>query len=250
MTPVLATDRLCKNFGALRVVQDVNFALGAGMRHALIGPNGAGKSTFVSLLTGAIPVTSGRVRLGESDVTSLPTERRVARGLTRTFQINTLFARLSPLEAATLAVSHRRGETRNPFRRLSACRESIDEAFDLIAGLGLADDALKPTGELAYGRQRLVEIALALAMRPSVLLLDEPAAGVPTGESNDLFAAIIRLPASTAVLFIEHDMDLVFRFAQRITVMVSGQILREGSPDDIAKDPEVRKVYLSDWTSH
>jgi branched-chain amino acid transport system ATP-binding protein len=247
MTPALATERLCKNFGALRVVQDVDFALGAGARHALIGPNGAGKSTLVNLLTGTLAPTSGSVWLGGDDVTSLPTESRVTRGLTRTFQINTLFARFSPLEATALAVSQRRGETLNPLRGFASGGDSIDEAFELLTSLGLGHDALRPTRELPYGRQRVVEIALALAVKPSVLLLDEPAAGVPTSESHDLIDGIMRLPASTAVLFIEHDMDLVFRFAQRITVLVAGRTLREGPPDEIAADPEVRKVYLSDW---
>jgi ABC-type branched-subunit amino acid transport system ATPase component len=247
MTPALATERLCKNFGALRVVQDVDFALGAGARHALIGPNGAGKSTLVNILTGALAPSSGIVRLGGDDVTSLTTERRVVRGLTRTFQINTLFARFSPLEATALAVSQRRGETLNPLRGFSSSGESVDEAFELLASLGLGRDALRPTRELPYGRQRVVEIALALAVKPSVLLLDEPAAGVPASDSHDLIDGIMRLPTSTAVLFIEHDMNLVFRFAQRITVLVAGRTLREGPPDEIAEDPEVRKVYLSDW---
>jgi ABC-type branched-subunit amino acid transport system ATPase component len=240
----LSTERLCRSFGALQVANDIAFVLPHGARHALIGPNGAGKSTLLNLMTGALEPSSGRVLLNGVDVTALPAEARVKRGLVRTFQINTLFPEMTPMQATTLAVSERLGFGHRVLRAMSSCRQAIDEAYVILERLGLAGDARRPTRELAYGRQRLVEIALALASQPRVLLLDEPAAGVPAKESAELFAALAELPRDIAVLFIEHDMELVFRFAERITVLVSGRILREGTPAEIAADPLVREVYL------
>ncbi len=246
MTAVLATRDLRRSFGALEVTAGVDLALMPGARHALIGPNGAGKSTLINLLTGALRPSAGRVVLAGQDVTDLPVAARVARGLSRTFQINTLFPRLTPLEAVLVAVCRRTGALARPLRRLAGCTAEIDEAHDLVARFGLEAVCDRPTGELAYGQQRLLEIALALAARPRVLLLDEPAAGVPARESAILMTAIAGLPRDVAVLFIEHDMELVFRFAERITVLVAGRILREGTPDEIAGDPEVRRVYLGE----
>jgi ABC-type branched-subunit amino acid transport system ATPase component len=243
---VLETEALNRSFGALRVTQDVSFRLPRGARYALIGPNGAGKSTFINLLTGVLTPSSGRIRLHGQDVTRKPAEERVRRGLARTFQINTLFPKLSPLEATVLAIARRHGLVINPFKRLAGCTAEIDEAYELLSRFDFGDDAGRPTHELAYGRQRLLEIVLALAAQPTVLLLDEPAAGVPQQESAEIFAALAALPADIAVLFIEHDMDVVFRFAQRITVLVAGQILCEGTPEQIADHPQVREVYLGD----
>jgi branched-chain amino acid transport system ATP-binding protein len=245
-TDALVADRLCKSFGALRVAQDLDFRLPVGARHALIGPNGAGKSTLINMLVGYLKPSSGRVLLGGDDVTMLAPEARVRRGLGRTFQINALFPALTPLEAVTLAVCQRQGIGGNFLRPLTRCGEAIDEAGALLADLGLAEDRRRPTNELAYGRQRVLEIALALAGRPKVLLLDEPAAGVAEEESGELYDAIAALPGDVAVLVIEHDMDLVFRFAQRISVMVAGQMLCEGTPAEISVDPEVRAVYLGE----
>lgn len=241
---VLATQGLCKSFGALRVTNNVSFSLPAGARHALIGPNGAGKSTLINLLTGTISPSSGQIYLHGQDVTSMSTERRVRDGLVRTFQVNTLFPNLTPIEATTLAVSQRLGIGGSIMRRMSRCGAAIDEAYALLEQLDLAAFYRRPTRELPYGRQRLVEIALALAMRPKILLLDEPAAGIPARESEELFSLIASLPSDIAILFIEHDMDLVFRFAQRITVLVAGGILCEGTPIEIAAHPVVRSVYL------
>jgi branched-chain amino acid transport system ATP-binding protein len=241
---VLAADGLCKSFGALAVAQNIDFALPQGARHALIGPNGAGKTTFINLLTGMLAPNAGTVRLLGEDITRTAPHRRVKRGLARTFQINTLFPALTPLEAVTLAVCQRRGEADHWLARLSKHKDAIDEAYALLRSLNLAGDCLRPTRELAYGKQRLVEIALALACKPKVLLLDEPAAGVPRGESDELFGVIAALPDDLAILFIEHDMELVFRFARRITVLVGGRILREGSPQEIADDAQVQQVYL------
>ena len=195
-------------------------------------------------MTGMLPPDRGAIFLGEEEITTLKPEERVKRGLVRTFQINTLFPHLNALEAVALAVCERRGLAGVFWRRLPAFHEAVEEAHAILGSLGLGASWRRPTRELAYGQQRLLEIALALATRPRVLLLDEPAAGVPRDESAELFDAIAGLAQEIAVLFIEHDMDVVFRFARRIIVMVGGRILVEGSPDEIAADPRVREVYL------
>ena len=241
---VLSTRGLAKSFGSLVVAQDIALEMPQGVRYALIGPNGAGKTTLINLITGMLRPDAGQIFLGDVDISSLAPEARVKRGLARTFQINTLFASLSALEAVTLAVCERRGEAGTWWRSLPSYREAIDEAYDILVSLKLGADCTRPTRELAYGRQRLLEIALALATRPKVLLLDEPAAGVPKDESGDLFEAISGLASELTVLFIEHDMNVVFRFASRIIVMVGGRILVEGTPAEIARNPEVRTVYL------
>jgi len=240
----LAADGLSRSFGSLRVADQVSFELPVGARYALIGPNGAGKTTLINLLTGILHPDAGRVFLDGAEVTGLDPDRRVKRGLARTFQINQLFPALTPLEAVTLAVCERMGLAGDWRRRLTSCRAAIDEAAELLAALRLTEDCNRPTAELAYGRQRLLEIALALAAKPKVLLLDEPAAGVPAAESAELFEVIAGLPADIAVLFIEHDMHLVFRFATRIIVLAAGRVLAEGTPAEIAEDPQVREVYL------
>jgi ABC-type branched-subunit amino acid transport system ATPase component len=195
-------------------------------------------------MTGMLAPDGGRIFLGEEEITSLRPEERVKRGLVRTFQINTLFPHLNALESVALAVCERRGIAGVFWRRLPVFREALEEAYSILASLRLDGSWRRPTRELAYGQQRLLEIALALATRPKVLLLDEPAAGVPHDESAELFEAIAGLSGDIAVLFIEHDMNLVFRFARRIIVMVGGRILVEGAPDEIAADPRVREVYL------
>ncbi|HEX3350190.1 MAG TPA: ABC transporter ATP-binding protein [Acetobacteraceae bacterium] len=242
----LETVGLNRSFGSLHVTRDVNFRLPYGARHALIGPNGAGKSTLINLLTGILPPSSGSVKLDGADVTQVPAERRVRRGLVRTFQINTLFADLTPLESVVMAVSERDGIGFNPVRSLSGCRSAIAESAALLERLGFGADARRRTRELPYGRQRLLEIALALSLNPKVLLLDEPAAGVPTGESTEIFEVIAALPSDVAVLFIEHDMELVARFAQHVTVLVAGEIMTEGTPAEIGAHPGVREVYLGE----
>jgi branched-chain amino acid transport system ATP-binding protein len=244
MTAVLRTEALTRRFGALAAVSDVSLALPRGARHALIGPNGAGKTTFIDLLTGALAPTSGDVFLGDERITALPQHRRVKRGLTRTFQINTLFPGLTVVEAVVLAILEREGRAAEWRRDVASHRQDTIEAMDLLGELGLAGDANTRTASLPYGRQRLVEIALGLATRPRILLLDEPAAGIPAAESSEVLGAIAALPPSVTVLFIEHDMDLVFRFAQRITVLAAGRILAEGTPESISRDERVREVYL------
>jgi branched-chain amino acid transport system ATP-binding protein len=242
--PALRTSGLCKSFGSLGVTQDVALTLPRGARYALIGPNGAGKTTLINLITGALRPDAGKILLGEEDITALEPDRRVKRGLARTFQINTLFPDLEPLEAVTLAVCEREGIAGVWWRSLAGCHHAVDEAYEILASLRLDAVCTRPTRQLAYGQQRLLEISLALTTKPKVLLLDEPAAGVPRQESGALFEAIASLPADIAVLFIEHDMEVVFRFASQVIVMVGGRLLVEGTPAEIAADTRVREVYL------
>jgi branched-chain amino acid transport system ATP-binding protein len=242
--PALATRGLDKSFGSLAVARGVELALPQGERYALIGPNGAGKTTLINLITGMLKPDKGQIFLGDTDITALRPEARVKCGLVRTFQINTLFPRLSALEAVTLAVCERRGYTGSWWRELPAYDDAVEEAYAILVSLRLAASCYRPTRELAYGQQRLLEIALALATRPRVLLLDEPAAGVPQGESAELFSVISALSRDITLLFIEHDMNVVFRFAHRIIVMAAGRILVEGTPEEIAADARVREVYL------
>jgi branched-chain amino acid transport system ATP-binding protein len=242
----LETHRLCKSFGALTVAQEIDFRLERGVRHALIGPNGAGKTSFVNLVTGVLEPTGGEIRLDGDDVTRLPQAARVKRGLVRTFQISALFRRLCALENVALAIAERDGIGGGLWRPAGRHRRVVEEAYSLLERLGLADDALRLVETLAYGRQRLIEIAVALGLSPKVLLLDEPAAGVPSSESGIIIDIVERLPADIAVLIIEHDMDLVFRLARRITVLVQGRVLVEGPPEEIAADARVRQVYLGE----
>ena len=224
------------------MAQDIALELPPGVRYALIGPNGAGKTTLMNLMTGMLAPDSGQIFLGGEEITALRPDTRVRKGLARTFQINTLFPQLSALEAVTLAVLEREGHAHNWWRSLPRFGPAIAEAQGILDSLKIP--GTRVTRELPYGQQRLLEIALALATRPRVLLLDEPAAGVPKDESAALFDAIANLSRELTILFIEHDMDVVFRFASRIIVMVGGRILVEGAPDEIARDERVREVYL------
>jgi ABC-type branched-subunit amino acid transport system ATPase component len=241
---VLSTRNINKKFGSLVVAQDIALELPKGVRYALIGPNGAGKTTLMNLMTGMLAPDSGQIFLDGEDISAVRPDHRVKKGLARTFQINTLFPQLSALEAVTLAVLEREGHAHNWWRSLPRFGAAIEEAQGILNSLGLGNDSARITRELAYGQQRLLEIALALATRPKVLLLDEPAAGVPKDESAALFDAIANLSRELTILFIEHDMDVVFRFASRIIVMVGGRILVEGAPAEIARDERVREVYL------
>jgi branched-chain amino acid transport system ATP-binding protein len=244
VTAALQTRGLAKHFGGLVATRDVTFTLERGARQALIGPNGAGKTTFVNLLTGVLSPSAGQVLLGGEDITRLAPEARVRRGLVRTFQINQLFGDLTPLETLALAVGERLGQGR---RWVRAVGSSMADEIDAVAErFGLADVLDSRTDTLPYGKQRLLEIAVAFAWNPQVLLLDEPAAGVPEAERRDILDAIAALPADVSVLLIEHDMDLVFSFARRISVLVDGGLLVEDEPDAIARDPRVRAVYLGE----
>ena len=246
MTAALELQGLSKQFGQLKVTQDVSLTLEKGVRHALIGPNGAGKSTLVHQITGLISPSKGRVLLNGTDITDLSPEKRVKRGLARTFQINSLFNRLTVAENIGLAISARVGRDGRLFSSITQSPELMDEAAALLHSLGLLELADRVISDLAYGQRRLIEIALALALKPSVLLLDEPVAGVPSTEGARLFDLLERLPQDVAVLVIEHDMDLVFRFAQRITVLVEGAVLVEGTVKEVRADPRVRAVYLGE----
>ncbi len=246
MNYALQTTNLVKKFGGFVVTHDVSLNVEAGARHALIGPNGAGKTTLINLLTGFLEPTSGSVLLQGKEVTNLAQHQRVKRGLARTFQINRLFSELTVLESVVLAVNERLGLSAKFWKPVGAHTQAIEEAAELLRTLKLLDVAHEQTRNLAYGKQRLIEIALALAAKPSVLLLDEPAAGVPTAESRELFESIAALPRDVTILLIEHDMDLVFRFADTISVLVSGALLTQGTPQEIANDPKVKEVYLGE----
>jgi branched-chain amino acid transport system ATP-binding protein len=235
-----------RSFGGLLAIDDVSFVVQAGARQALIGPNGAGKTTLINLITGVIKPSQGGVLLQGDDVTALSASERVRRGLSRTFQINQLFPELSPAESLALAICERKGLGANFWRAAGANASIVAEVEQLLKRFGLESVMDKPTRTLPYGKQRLLEIALALARRPRVLLLDEPAAGVPEGERHDILGALATLPADVAILLIEHDMDLVFNFATRISVLVAGRLLCEGEPGAIAADERVRAVYLGD----
>jgi branched-chain amino acid transport system ATP-binding protein len=246
MSMALRTQGLSKQWGAFKANSDITLSFEPGARHALIGPNGAGKTTFINLLTGSFAPTEGRVFFGDEDITALPQHQRVKRGMTRTFQINTLFANLTVLESIVLAICEREGLHYVWYKTVKQQHKVADEAMALLASLKLERDANTVTHNLPYGKQRLVEIALALATKPKVLLLDEPAAGIPSAESAELFEVIAQLPRDVTILFIEHDMGLVFKFAERITVMVGGKVLTEGRPDEIAADKRVKEVYLGE----
>ena len=247
---VLRTHALVKRFGGITATNDVSLAFKRGARHALIGPNGAGKTTLINQLTGVLAPTSGRVELHGHDITTLAPHRRVGLGLVRTFQINQLFTSLTPLQSLALAVASRHDAAHRWWAPLGSDADMAAECEALLAQFHLEAHASQLTREMPYGKRRLLEIALAVAQRPSVLLLDEPAAGVPAAERHDILATVAALPADVSVVLIEHDMDLVFSFATRITVLVNGAVLTEGTPQEIAADPQVKAVYLGEAPVH
>jgi len=246
MSFALRTEGISKHWGEFKANSEISLALPTGARHALIGPNGAGKTTFINLLTGVYAPTAGDVFLGDERITHLSQHQRVKRGVTRTFQINTLFPGLTVLESVVLAICERKGTATRWHRTVAQQRAEVDEALGILSSLHLECDADTVTRNLPYGKQRLVEIALALATRPRILLLDEPAAGIPAAESAELFGILANLPRDVTILFIEHDMGLVFKFAERITVLVGGRFLVEGTPAEIAADKRVKEVYLGE----
>ena len=243
---ILETVGLEKRFGGIVAAQGVTLAIEKGARHALIGPNGAGKTTVINLLTGVLKPTAGRILLDGRDITALEPHQRVRLGMARTFQINQLFLDLTPLETIGLAVSERLGAGRDWWRLVGSKAAVTDEIAEIVERFRLADVMHERTAILPYGKQRLLEIALAFACRPHVLLLDEPAAGVPEAERHELLATIAALPTEVTVLLIEHDMDLVFSFADRISVLVNGSLFDDGAPEDVARDPRVKAVYLGE----
>jgi ABC-type branched-subunit amino acid transport system ATPase component len=246
MSLALETQGLLKQFGGLKVTRDLSLKVAQGARHALIGPNGAGKTTVINLLTGVLRPDGGRILLEGNDITDLPVHVRVLRGLSRTFQINQLYPDLTPIETIGLAVSERLGRG-GDWWRVMGTREDVNaEIAETLDRFHLTDVMNEPTATLPYGKQRLLEIAVAIATKPRVLLLDEPAAGVPESERHDILAAVAALPREVTVLLIEHDMDLVFSFADRISVLVNGAMLVEGTPDEVAHDARVKAVYLGE----
>jgi branched-chain amino acid transport system ATP-binding protein len=246
MTFALETVGLQKRFGGLAVTRDLSLRIAPGARHALIGPNGAGKTTVINLLTGVLQPNAGKILLDGEDITRLPVHTRVLRGMSRTFQINQLYPDLTPLETIGLAVSERSGSGGDWWRRLGIRAEINGDIAEHLARFHLLDVMNERTATLPYGKQRLLEIAVAIATQPRVLLLDEPAAGVPESERHDILAAVASLPRDVTVLLIEHDMDLVFSFADRISVLVNGAMLVEGTPQEVARDPRVKAVYLGE----
>ena len=247
---LLESRQLVKRFGGILATDHVDFKLPAGARHALIGPNGAGKTTFVNLLSGVLTPTSGEIFLDGVNVTGWSSRRRAHAGMARTFQLNQLFADLTPLETLVLTIAERENAGWSWFRPVGSRGDFVDEAMGLLRQLGIEDIAHGRVGVLAYGRQRLLEIAVALAQKPKVLLLDEPAAGVPEHEREQILDVVAALPGDVALILIEHDMHLVFRFAKSISVLVNGGLFMEGTPEDIANDPRVRKVYLGEEEVH
>ncbi len=243
---ILETVGLEKRFGGIVAAHDVSLAIEKGARHALIGPNGAGKTTVINLLTGVLRPTAGSIRLAGTDITGLPPHQRVRLGMARTFQINQLFLDLTPLETVGLAISERLRSGNDWWRVIGSGHAVTNEIVEILDRFRLVDVMHTRTAILPYGKQRLLEIALAFACRPQVLLLDEPAAGVPEAERHELLATIAALPEDVTVLLIEHDMDVVFSFADRISVLVDGGLLVDGAPEDVARDPRVKAVYLGE----
>jgi len=246
LMPILETVRLEKRFGGIVATHDLSLAIEKGARHALIGPNGAGKTTVINLLTGVLTPTDGSIILDGKDITALAPHARVRLGMARTFQINQLFPDLTPLESIGQAISERMGTGAQWWRVTGSKSAVTDEIVEILERFRLVEVMHERTAILPYGKQRLLEIALAFACRPHVLLLDEPAAGVPEAERHELLATIAALPAEVTVLLIEHDMDLVFSFADRISVLVNGGLLIDGAPEEVARDPRVKAVYLGE----
>ena len=241
---LLVVEHLRKAFGGLKVTDDVSFTLSAAERLAIIGPNGAGKTTLVNQVGGVLHSDHGRVLLDGTDVTNWPSYKRVAHGLVRTFQISKLAPDMAVIDQLALAIHQRNGSIGQMWRSKEAYQEINDEARKILSELHLGRVADTTPSEMAYGDQRLVEVALALALRPRVLLLDEPMAGVPKSEAQLVLEALERLPSDLGVVIIEHDMDLVFRYATRILVLANGAVLADGTPDEIRRNDVVRAVYL------
>jgi branched-chain amino acid transport system ATP-binding protein len=246
MTLALQSEGLVRRFGGITATNNVSLRIEAGARHALIGPNGAGKTTLINLLTGVLRPTAGRILLNGEDITGLPQHRRVRLGMARTFQINQLFPDLTPLETVGLAISEQRGDGAD-WWRIAGSKPGLNaEIAEILERFRLIEVRNERVATLPYGRQRLLEIAVAIACKPRVLLLDEPAAGVPDEERQDILATISALPRDVTILLIEHDMDIVFSFAERISVLVNGALLTEGTTAEVAQDPRVKAVYLGE----
>jgi branched-chain amino acid transport system ATP-binding protein len=245
---LLQLENVSRHFGTLRAVEDVSFEMAPGELRAVIGPNGAGKTTFFNLISGFLPASSGRIRFDGEDISGMPVAKRVARGIVRTFQITEILPDLTVFENIRLAVETAAGVNPRPWLP-RARRAALDRRVDeLIETVDLAGKADRPVGELAHGDQRVVEVTMALSMRPKLLLLDEPTAGMGDTETDHMVGLIRRLHSEQglSILFIEHDMDIVFGMAQRITVLDQGRKLAEGTPDEISANERVRAAYLGE----
>ncbi|CAH1651867.1 MULTISPECIES: ABC transporter ATP-binding protein [unclassified Chelatococcus] len=244
---LLKVRQLSKRFGGLTVTRDVSITLEKGDRVALIGPNGAGKTTFVNLVTGHVRPDAGSVLLDGEDVTRWSPTRRVKGGLVRSFQVTRLFSEMTPEEHVALALLQRLGRSGRLFTDFRTMPDVVREAEEILVLFNLNGIARVPVGAIAYGQQRLLEVALVMALRPKVLLLDEPAAGVPSADIVLIERALAQLPADLAVLMIDHDMDFVFRFARKVIVMAAGGVIFDGTPEAVASDAAVRQAYLGSY---
>lgn len=244
MTHALKVSGLKKNFGGLAVTNDVSFSLSPGSRTALIGPNGAGKTTLINLLSGLLKPEEGEIHLADRNVTQASATERVSLGLVRSFQVTRLFDDMTVIEHVIISVLARKKQMGGMWRPLEGHQDATDHAEHLLRRLGILNLRNARVSEIAYGQQRLVEIAIALALNPKVLLLDEPAAGIPRDGMDMVLAALEDLPDDLAVLMIDHDMDLVRRFAKDIIVLAAGQVITSGDPERVSSDPRVRSVYL------
>jgi branched-chain amino acid transport system ATP-binding protein len=240
VTPLLATRGLSRTFGGLKAVEAVDFAVEPGEIRAIIGPNGAGKTTFVSLICGRIEPSAGSVTFAGEDITDLPAHRRVRRGIAYTFQITSVFANLSAFDNVALAVQRHLIDS----KRLRTPRSIRREVSEALERTGLASRAKTTAGTLAYGHQRLLEVAMGLALKPRLLILDEPTQGLSDGEIENFIALVKEIAAEATVLIIEHNMPVVMALAHRITVMNAGRILAEGTPEAIRADTRVQEAYL------
>ena len=247
MSAIFEVKNLRKAFGGLTVTNDVSLSMAPGDRVALIGPNGAGKTSFVNLVTGNLRPDAGEIHIAGHNVNRIDAIGRVRRGLVRSFQVTRLFQDMTPAEHIGMAVLQRTGRSGRMFGNFLAMRDVMAETEELLGTLGLAGLAHRKVSEIAYGQQRLLEIAVAMALKPKVLLLDEPAAGVPQSDTGRIEQALADLPPDLAVLMIEHDMDLVFRFAKRVVVLAAGTIIFDGSPKDVTQDARVREAYLGSY---
>ena len=240
----LAVQKLCKSFGGLRVTREVSLAVEPGERRLIIGPNGAGKTTLFNLITGELKIDSGSVRLFDRDITRLPSRQRAHLGLARTYQIITLFSRDTILRNVTLALLGLSPLRWNPLVDLDRQHTIRERAEKALASVGLQHLGDRPLSQTSYGERRRVEIAMALAQEPKVLLLDEPFAGLSIDERRDVRQLLSRIPRDVTIVMIEHDMDVALEFADRITLLHFGEVIVEGTRSEVVEDPRTRQVYL------
>jgi len=243
---LLQVDDLVKSFGGLRATDHANLSVRTGEIHALIGPNGAGKTTLIQLISGALAASAGRIQFDGMDITRMPMHQRVAHGLARSFQITSIFHRLSVLDNLALAVQAHAGHSLNFWRPARRDAERYAQAFEVAQRVGLGLQVHRLGGALSHGEQRQLELGLALATRPKLLLLDEPMAGMGPDESERMLSLLQSLRGETTLLLVEHDMNAVFRLADRISTLVAGRVIACGTPEEIRQHPEVRLAYLGD----